>query len=305
MFTNSRKSAVFAALFVLSVFCAFPSAAQFRSEAFTQQYNSQESMAAAKKKNKKDTTDVLFSFKEYFGGLRHENTLKIGTSFAGSMVFVGGQQIYNGQNWKLPIVYGGIGAGLAGGIYFNSTGRNDVAKYFFIGAGVFYWGSLMDGVLNYKPSDFPHPGKATVLSIILPGLGQIYNNEWWKLPIYLGGMGFAIHLYSDFSANFDRYQRIYDEAIADPLSYSGPITAEQARYYRNTYRRWRDYSLFAVLGIYLLQIIDANVFAYMHNFDTDTNLSFNIEPTVISMDRPSGFSPAVPDAVGLKFGFSF
>ena len=271
--------------------------AQFKSEAFTQQYNEDSA-----KKTKKDTADVLFSFKEYFGGLSHKNTLKLGTAFAGSTVIVGGQQIYNNQTWKLPIFYGGIGAGLAGGIFCNSTGRNDASKWFFLGAGAFYYASLMDGVLNYTPADFPHPGKATVLSVLCPGLGQIYNNEWWKLPVYLGGMGFAVHMFIDNRTNFNRYTSIYEMATTDP-EYDGPITAEQAKYYRNVYRRYRDYSVLAIAAIYLLQIIDANVFAYMHNFEVDENLTLRLEPTVLMPDNQFAFRDA--PALGVRMGFTF
>lgn len=267
---------------------------QFKSKAFSQQYNDDKSTG-------KDTVDVLFSLKEYFGGLNHKNTLKIGTAFAGSAVFIGGMQMYNEQYWKLPIAYAGIGAGVAGGIYCNANGMNDKSKYWFIGAGAVYWATLMDGILNYKPSEFPHPGKATLFSIMLPGLGQIYNNEWWKLPIYLGGMGFAVHLYIDNKANFNRFQQLYYD-INDG-TYTGSVTSEQALYYRSVYRRYRDYSLLAIFGVYLLQVIDANVFAYMHDFDIDENLAMRVEPTVIIPDNQ--LASSVSPAVGLRMGFSF
>ena len=169
--------------------CADASA-QFRSEAFSQQYNDDPATAT-------DSTDVLFSLKDYFAGLRHEQELKIGTMTGGSALFIGGSQIYNKQAWKLPIVYTAIGAPLGAGIYLNSQGRHDAAKYCFIGAGVAYWATLMDGVINFRPNDYPHPGTATLYSLLVPGLGQIYNREYWKLPIYLGAMGFAYHYYLD------------------------------------------------------------------------------------------------------------
>lgn len=140
---------------VLLVMCALSASAQFRSEAFQQQYNDD-------KNTIKDSTDVMFSFKEYFAGLGHKQEIKIGTMFAGSMVFIGGEQIYNRQYWKLPLVYGSIFAPLGTGIYLNTQGRHEAASYFFMGAGLAYWGTLMDGIINYKSPTYPLPGRATL-----------------------------------------------------------------------------------------------------------------------------------------------
>jgi len=183
-----------------AVFC-IDASAQFKEEAFTQQYNDDTAADS-------DTTDVLFSFKEYFGGLRHEKPIRIGTMTAGSALIIGGSQIYNRQTWKLPIVYGAIGGSLGAGIYLNASGNKEAAKYCFIGAGVAYWATLMDGVINFRPNDYPHPGTATLYSLLLPGLGQIYNREYWKLPIYLGAIGFAVHYYADCQTNYLRFKRL-------------------------------------------------------------------------------------------------
>ena len=279
--------------------CADASA-QFRSEAFSQQYNDDPASAA-------DSTDVLFSFKDYFAGLRHEKELKIGTMTGGSALVIGGSQIYNKQAWKLPIVYTAIAAPLGAGIYLNTTGRHDAAKYCFIGAGVAYWATLMDGVINFRPNDYPHPGTATLYSLLVPGLGQIYNREYWKLPIYLGAIGFAYHYYLDCRTNFLRFRNIYLEATDPEVAYTGPITADQALYYRNVYRRYRDYSLLAIAALYLLQVIDANVFSYMHNFEVDDELALKVAPTVILPQNQFALANPVSQsaAFGLKLGLNF
>ena len=275
--------------------------AQFRSEAFTQQYNSDDTAPA-------DSVDKLFSLKEYFGGLAHKNELKAGNAFGGSLIFIGGQQIYNKQYWKLPIVYGTIGGATGAGLTLKAQGNNTAATYCFIGAGIAYWATLMDGVINYKPSDYPHPGKATIYSLLLPGLGQVYNKEYWKIPIYLGAMGYGIHFYTDCSRNFNRFRDIYLEASDPNVTYTGPISASQALYYRNTYRRYRDYALLAVAAIYLLQAIDANVFAYMHGFEVDDDISLKVEPSLImpQMQFASSQGPfSQTPAVGLRLGLNF
>ena len=274
-------------------------AAQFKEQAFSQQYNDDAASA--------DSTDVLFSFKEYFGGLRHKNELRIGTMTAGSALIIGGSQIYNRQTWKLPIVYGAIGGSLGAGIYLNTHGKQEAAKYCFIGAGVAYWATLMDGVINFRPNDYPHPGTATLYSLLVPGLGQIYNKEYWKLPIYLGAIGFAIHLYSDFQLNYERFRNIYIQAADKETEYSGPISADQALYYRNVYRRYRDYSVLAIAALYLLQVIDANVFSYMHDFEVDDDIALKVAPALILPEgQYASMNPATqPMAFGLRMGISF
>ena len=281
---------------LLFVLCAAGASAQFRSEAFQQSYNDD-------KATSKDSTDVLFSFKDYFSGLAHKNEIKIGTMFAGSLLCIGGEQIYNRQYWKLPIVYSAILAPLGTGIYLNTQGRHEGAKYCFIGAGLGYWATLMDGVASYKSDTYPLPGKATLYSLLLPGLGQAYNGEYWKIPIYIGGMGAAYYFYNTNNINYQRYRRIYKEASNKDVPYTGPITSEQALYYRDVFRRYRDYSVLAIALVYLLQVIDANVFSYMHDFEIVDDMAFEVKPAVIMPDTQLAFNPA--PAFGVSVGFRF
>lgn len=297
---NPGKGAKFVTAFVAAFLLSTVFAgAQFRDEAFSQQYNSDPA-------DKVDTTDVLFSLKDYIGGLKHQKEIKMGTMAMGSAVLIGGCQIYNRQYWKLPIVYGTIGGSLGAGIYLNTQGRHDAAKWCFIGAGLAYWGTMMDGVLNYSPAEYPNAGRATMFSILVPGLGQIYNREYWKLPLYLGAMAAGIHYYSDFSRNFQRFRNIYKEATDTEHEYTGPITADQALYYRNTYRRYRDYALLITAAVYLLQVMDANVFSYMHNFEVDDDISLSVSPTVLAPDCQLASSGQFSrPAFGLRLGMNF
>ena len=280
-----------------------PSRAQFKEEAFTQSYN--DDPAADK-----DSIDVMFSFKEFFGGLAHKNELKIGTMFAGSTLFVGSSQIYNKQYWKLPIIYGGLAAGVGTGLWslskYNSGGDSKyktISTWSFAGAGLVWWASLMDGVISYKPNVFPQPGRATLYALLVPGLGQVYNREYWKIPIYWGGMIGAVHFWNLNSVNYQRFRRIYKEATDTETTYTGPISAETALYYRDVYRRYRDYSIVTLLGVYLLQAIDANVFAYMHDFEVSDDISMSLSPTLLPAGNEIAFQPGT--GVGLKFGFTF
>lgn len=311
--------------------------AQFKEEAFTQTYNDKSDTLG-----RKDTSDKLFSFKEYIGGLSHKNTIKIGTMFAGSVVLPGTAQIYNKQYWKLPIIYGGIGALAGTGGYYlhrykksqksydqymalkteyettNSveyphsaplidTKAKTTGTWLLVGAGLVYWGSLMDGIACYKSDKKPLPGRATLYSALLPGLGQIYNGEYFKVPIYWGCLVGATHFLVNNNTNYKRFKRIHNEATTDP-NYTGTISAETAKWYRDEYRRYRDYSIVATALFYLLQVIDANVFAYMHDFEVSDDISMSLEPSVIAPDnvyamhRTSNYSQ---NAFGLRLGIKF
>lgn len=270
---------------------------QFKKDAFSQNYND------TTQKEKTDSSQ-LFSFRQYFGSLAHKRPGQVQNLFMGSTVFVGGEQIYNRQYWKLPIIYGGIGAGVGMGIHFNNQYKNtgeDKYKTFstlsFVGAGLVWWGSLLDGTINFQTDRYPDPGKSTVYSILFPGLGQIYNGEYWKIPIYWGAIAGGVYFYSTNKRNYERYKWIYDQASStDPEVEKPPITAENALYYRDIYRRYRDYSILATALFYVVQIVDANVFAYMQDFEIDDDISLRVEPTVIS--------PVYAQAPAMGLGFT-
>ena len=316
---------------------ALSASAQFKQDAFTQTYADTTLMEG------KDTTDKLFSFPEFFGGLAHKREARIGTLFAGSTVFIGSYQIYHKQYWKLPIVYGGIGAGVGLGTYYTVKYKKSVKAHdqsleayneayaldpntpltvspvdsrsktlgicMFGMAAAVYWATLMDGAANYKRGVYPQAGKATIYSILLPGLGQAYNGEYWKIPIYWGCMAGATHFLVTNDINYKRYKRIHNEATTPGSSYSGPISAETALYYRDVFRRYRDYSIVALVGFYLLQVIDANVFSYMLDFDMSNDISMQLEPAIIEpLDRYAIASTGgrlSQTSFGIRMGFRF
>ena len=259
--------------------------------------------------------------------LSHKDTIQIGTSFAGSMVLIGGQQIYNRQYWKLPIIYGGLGATVGLGFHYRSQYTrsladynaaleldpeapytvNDKAKnlstYLFAGGALIYWGTLMDGVINFESDRYPLPGRATLYSLLFPGLGQIYNHEYWKVPIYWGFLIGSYHYWTVNRTNYLKYKNIYLQATSEDVQYEGPFPAETALYYRDIFRRYRDYSVLAIAASYLLQVIDANVFAYMQDFEVNEDITMRIRPTLISPDIQIASRPM--NAVGVSLGISF
>jgi len=138
----------------------------------------------------------------------------------------------------------------------------------------------------------------------------------------------SYHFYALNSKNYKRYKRIHNEATNPDSNYDGRIPAERALYFRNVYRRYRDYSVVAIAGSYLLQIIDANVFAYMQDFEVNDDLTLKVTPTIISpyneyvspyyneyavaprsnippMSGGFGMGAFGDNAIGIKVGLSF
>ena len=279
---------------------------QFKRDAFTQTY------ADTTEKTKTDTTQ-LFSFSEFFGGLAHKRTASLKTLTMGSTIFIGGNQIYNRHYWKLPIIYGGIGAGIYGGVHFGNLYKNTGDTRFqtystlsYVGAGLVWWGSLMDGAVCYKSNRSPDPARSTVYSLLLPGLGQIYNGEFWKVPLYLGLMAGSLNFVVDNNIQYNRWKTIYNLATSEEEGVEKPPqTAENAKYFRDLYRRYRDYSILAVALTYLIQVIDANVFAYMQDFEVNDDISMHIEPAVspVQYATTGGIQPGM--SFGMSVGFRF
>ena len=137
---------------------------------------------------------------------------------------------------------------------------------------------------------------------------KINNGELFKVPIYWGCLMGSVYFLTNNHTNYKRFKRIYGESsLPDNDS---PINGETAKYYRDAYRRYRDYSIVATAAFYLLQVIDANVFAYMHDFEVTDDISMNVEPALISpyneyamnvgpVARPAG------NAVGMRVGIRF
>ena len=117
----------------------------------------------------------------------------------------------------------------------------------------------------------------------------------------------SVHFLMNNNSNYKRFKRIHNEATTDP-NYSQNISAETAVWYRDVYRRYRDYSIVATALVYVLQVIDANVFAYMHDFEVSDDISMKIEPAVLAPDNTYAFhhgTGAPNTGFGLRVGIRF
>ena len=160
----------------------------------------------------------------------------------------------------------------------------------------------------------PNPTKATWLALVIPGGGQIYNRKYWKLPIFYGGFAGCAYALTWNSKMYKDYSTAYKDAmngnmqsssITDLLPPGYKISETQLkellRKRKDTYRRYRDLSIFAFIGVYLLSVIDAYVDAELSNFDISPALSMKVEPAVID-NRINNSSNR---SVGLQCSFRF
>jgi len=122
------------------------------------------------------------------------------------------------------------------------------------------------------------PAKAAFYSTVLPGLGQIYNKSYWKLPIVYGGLGAGIYFYVDNQNKYLDYQSEYKKRLQgfhdvnDPKF--GRLDNDRLVRAQRYYQKNRDLSLVITIAIYVLNIVDANVDAHLQQFNVDDDLSF-------------------------------
>lgn len=168
----------------------------------------------------------------------------------------------------------------------------------------------------------PNPTKATWLALVIPGGGQIYNRKYWKLPIVYGGFAGCAYALTWNGKMYKDYQAAYVDAVNEkwdsssitdllPPGYIDRVShsqiTETLRKRKDTYRRWRDLSIFAFIGVYLISVVDAYVDAELSNFDIGPDLSMKVEPTLINNQTGGYYSPATlkDKSVGVQCSFRF
>lgn len=163
----------------------------------------------------------------------------------------------------------------------------------------------------------PNPTKATWLALVIPGGGQIYNRKFWKLPIFYGGFAGCAYALTWNGKMYKDYSNAYRDAVNEnwtsssildllPAGYLDRVSktqlTETLRKRKDTYRRYRDMSIFAFIGVYLLSVVDAYVDAELSNFDISPDLSVRLEPAVINSQTGSQSGRS---SVGVQCSFRF
>lgn len=163
----------------------------------------------------------------------------------------------------------------------------------------------------------PNPRKAVIYSAIFPGLGQVYNRNYWKLPILYGGfIGFAYAISWNqgyYKLYFDAYRSIIDNDPnttdwhnvvpygQDPNNIDQSWFANLLKDRKDYFRYYRDFSIIGAVALYGLAIIDAYVDAQLFDFDMSPDLSMRIIPTMMKQSQSSFLA----DSYGIQLSFNF
>lgn len=156
-----------------------------------------------------------------------------------------------------------------------------------------------------KERTLPQPVRATMLSATLPGLGQIYNRKYWKVPIIYAGFGALAYYVGLNNSEYQKFRAAYlaridgnPNTVDDFPMYSTDVLQRAM----NGYRRNLEVTYLLGAALYLLNILDANVDAHLMDFDVGEKLSFGLLPASV---YPVSFSHAIMPAAGITLRVNF
>ena len=260
-----------------------------------------------------------------------------------SAVLPGFGQIYNKQYWKLPILYSTVGASIGMWAHQQSKYKplkeqfeiitdqslkrteelnalqremikhNTLKQTFMFTTLASYIYFIGDAAVNYATNEVSSVNKATTLSTICPGAGQIFNKSYWRVPLVIGGFATTIYCVDWNNRGYQRFKKAYrlrNDYDVNPELYpngsqdefGGRYAATFLKNLRNSYRRNRDLCIILTAGIYILQIVDAHVDAHLRDYDISDDLSVDVTPMLNYAYHPGLGNTAT---MGMNFSFKF
>jgi hypothetical protein len=165
----------------------------------------------------------------------------------------------------------------------------DTATAVFLSDNILFADTLIIPASTFMPD----PEKAVWYALICPGLGQIYNRSYWKVPILYGGIATLSYLIIWNGRMYNDYRNAFHDIMDndpftnsyEPIFYNMPNASldwkqNTLRRKKDFYRRNRDLSIFGIIALYVASVVDAFVDAQLYNFTISEDLSFQVEPVI-------------------------
>lgn len=126
------------------------------------------------------------------------------------------------------------------------------------------------------------PRKAAILSSTLPGLGQIYNKKYWKIPIIYAGLLTSAYYINDNNVQYKLYKDAYLKRLdnnPDNDDFVGEYSSGDLLILKDFYKRNREVSILCFVGTYIINVLDASVDAHLFDYDISEDISLQMTPT--------------------------
>lgn len=154
-----------------------------------------------------------------------------------------------------------------------------------------------DSTINYNKHV---PKKATIKSAFLPGLGQAYNKQYWKIPLVYGALSVPVVTYFYNNDLYIKTKFAYEARIKEAKGDKAAViqidptlknlSAGSLQSYRNVFRKNRDYSIMWFILAWGINVVDASVSGHLKAFDVSNNLSINLAPIRTDAYHQAGLS---------------
>ncbi len=152
----------------------------------------------------------------------------------------------------------------------------------------------------FEPNGRHSPRTAVILSLVLPGAGQVYNRRWWKVPIVYAGLGGMAYLYQQNNTSYNRFKKEYIARAAGrnvdaSLNF---YTYESLQTYRDFYRSNTEFSALGFIVIYMLNGVDAFVDGHLYSFKKDIKQDVGLQLRPTLQAQPDG---SLAPSIGMTY----
>ena len=157
----------------------------------------------------------------------------------------------------------------------------------------------------HKKAIYSSARKASIMSAIIPGLGQAYNKKYWKIPIIYAGLGGFGYMFLSNNTKYNDYRKGLIASVnhgdSSQMVYGDYYSQSQLQSQKLYYRKYRDFAVIGFSIVYIINIIDANVDAHLRTFDVSDDLSLQVDPWQNVYRTASGYKTAT--GISLKLNF--